>query len=396
MKSFFYILLFLFAGLAASAQNNKELAELKAKSEKAKKEIEQTRKLIKQAERDKEVTVQKLSLIQKQIALREEYVTALQAEIRQLEREIYLAEAQIRNLESELEIMQQEYKLTLFTMYKLHNAYDEVIFVLSSEDLNQAYNRLQYLQYYSDFMIKQSEEISFYKDSLSKRIDQQKELIANKTDLLQAEENQKIALSKDKNKERQTLQDIESQQGELKRKLAKKRKEAKELDEKITKIIEEEIARSKNTTTKEEKEVNLIISKNFAENKGRLPWPTNNGSITLRFGKYQPKGTEIILESNGIEITASTGTKARAVFEGTVARIVVIPGKNTAVLIKHGEYYTVYNNLVNVSVKPGQKVRVKQEIGTIYTNPDSGLAVMELQIWKNLLKLDPQPWLQKK
>ena len=138
-----------------------------------------------------------------------------------------------------------------------------------------------------------------------------------------------------------------------------------------------------------------IISKNFADNRGRLPWPTASGKITERFGTHPHPTLGFEVESNGIEITTNKGAKARAVFEGTVTKIVVIPGRNTAIIIKHGNYYSVYDNLINVQVKTGDNVKVKDELGTVFTDPETGYTVLQLQIWKELQKLDPELWLSK-
>ncbi len=384
---FIFCLLISFASIG---QSNKELQRLKVQSSKTKAEIERTSKLIKETEKTRKVTLEKLSLIEQQINLRQEYVLAIRAEMRALQQSVALSEAQIRTLEAELKQMQEEYNLTLFTLYKMNGSYDQLIFILSAENFNQSFNRLKYLQYYSDFMIKQATQIEGFKDSLGVKIENQKKLIGYKNSLLQTEEKAKLELSKDKNSQSNTLQDLKEKQQELTATLQKKKALAKKLNQQIESIIRQIAASSKKTPK------DNIISKNFAENKGRLPWPTNNGRITQKFGTHRHPTLPIDVDCNGIDITTSKGTKARAVFEGIVTKIVVIPGRNTAVLIKHGEYFTVYDNLINVSVKPGQTVRVKQEIGTIYTDSETGLTVLQLQIWKKLQKLNPEPWLSKK
>jgi len=238
-------------------------------------------------------------------------------------------------------------------------------------------------------MIERSQEIALYQDSIKNHIQTQQDLLVQKKNLLGTEQKQKQRLSQDKSKESQALQQLQSRQQELKKQLQQKQLLAKKLDKEIEELIKE-AARAAKATPQDN-----IISKNFAENKGNLPWPSANGRITQKFGTYKHPTLPIEVECNGIEISTTKGTMARAIFDGTVSKIVVIPGRNTAVLIKHGQYYTVYDNLINVRVKAGQKVSAKQELGTIYTDPETGVTVLQLQIWNQLQKLNPEPWLSK-
>jgi len=389
MKKLLYILFLLFLAQSSFAQKS-EIDKIKAQQKKAKQEIAETAKLIKETERNQTATVQKLELLKQQIVLRERYLNNLTYEIQEIKKDIANSEIEASSLKVQLKQMQEEYKLILFTLYKVSNEYDQLIFILSADNFNQAYNRVKYLQYYSDFMIDKANEIKLFQDSLSKHIVEQTALKAEKEKLLVTEEEQRIQLSKDKNKQSNTLQDLQSRQQDLKEKLKQKQALANKLNKRIQELIAAATTTTTNTTPADK-----IISKNFYENKGRLPWPTPNGKITMKFGTQRHPTLPIDIDSRGIEITCTKGTKARAIFEGTVVQIVIIPGKNTAVLVKHGQYYTVYDNLINVSVKSGQKVKVKQDLGTIYTDNDTGLTVLQLQIWKEKQVLNPQPWLSK-
>lgn len=375
-------------GLSAFGQNQK-IDQMRVRAEQTKKEIAQTNRLIRETEQNRKVTTERLSLLNQQISLREEYVRVLRLEIRELEKSITASKALIRSLESQLEQLQIEYNHILFTLYKLNNSYDQLIFILSADNFNQAYNRLQYLRYYSDYMITRSQEISQLQDSVQKHIAIQTDLLAQKQQVAQTEEQQRRQLNRDKTKESNVLQQLSSRQQELRRQLQEKQRLAEKLNKEIEELIKE-AARAARATPQDN-----IISQNFAENRGRLPWPTDNGRITQKFGKHRHPTLPIDVECNGIDITTTKGTMARCIFDGTVSKIVVIPGRNTAVLVRHGQYYTVYDNLVNVRVQAGQQVRARQELGTIYTDPETGVTVMQLQIWNQLQKLDPEPWLAK-
>jgi len=412
-----------------SAQKN--IDKLKAEAAKAKKEIEITTKLLKETEKNKHASVEKLNILNQQIQSRQKYLQSLQSEIGDLERGIGSASAQIRTLNAQLEELQKEYKQTLFTLYKVRSSYDQLIFILSADNYNQAYNRLKYLQYYSDYMIKQSERIEMLQDSIQRKMVGMQQLVNKKQTVVGIQKQETQKLSNDKHQENLVVQELTAKQQELKKKIEVKRAQAKKLDNQIQAAIRAEIkaaeararakakaeaeakakaeaAKNKGTSTVTASKPaasnvavssltpeETLISKNFADNKGRLPWPTTTGKITERFGTHRHPTLGFDVESNGVEITTTKGSIARAVFEGTVTKIVVIPGRNTAVIIKHGNYYTVYDNLINVQVKTGQKVKVKDHIGTIFTDPETGYTVLQLQIWKELQKLDPELWLSK-
>jgi septal ring factor EnvC (AmiA/AmiB activator) len=413
----------------------KNIDKLKAEAEKAKKEIEITTRLLKETEKNKNASVEKLNILNQQIQSRQKYLQSLQNEISDLERGIGSASAQIRTLNAQLEELQKEYNQTLFTLYKVRSSYDQLIFILSAENYNQAYNRLKYLQYYSDYMIKQAQRIEQLQDSIQRRMIGMQELVNKKQTVVGIQKQETQKLSNDKHQENLIVQELTAKQQELKKKIEEKRAQAKKLDNQIQEAIRAEIraaeARAKakakaeaeakakadaeaaklnktSTTTTVKPTTSAatpvvptltpeesIISKNFADNRGRLPWPTASGKITERFGTHPHPTLGFEVESNGIEITTNKGAKARAVFEGTVTKIVVIPGRNTAIIIKHGNYYSVYDNLINVQVKTGDNVKVKDELGTVFTDPETGYTVLQLQIWKELQKLDPELWLSK-
>lgn len=393
-------------------QKKKTRAQIEAEAKKAKKEIERTSRLLKETEKSKSISIERATLLGQQIVERNNYVNSLQQEIEYIEQDIFSTNAQIHTLSTQLEEVQKDYNQTLFTLYKVNSQYEQLIFILSADDFNQAYNRLKYLQYYSDYMIRQAERIKSLQDSLTVRKDDLEKLLSRKKNLVGEKQSEARKLEQDKYLEDATIKKLNAKQQDLKKKLAEKQALAQKLDKQIEAMIRAEIAArekaarekaAKNnanakstatisTLTPEER----LVSQNFAENKGRLPWPTATGKITEHFGRHKHPTLEYVeVESNGIEIATTKGSKARAIFDGTVSKIVLIPGRNTAVLIKHGNYYTVYDNLVTVSVKAGQTVKAKQEIGTIYTDPETNSTVLQLQIWKELEKLDPELWLSK-
>lgn len=393
----------------ASAQFSfaqKSIQSLKSEAEQAKKEIELTSSLLKQTEQNKSASLQRLSLLNQQIQSRQQYLNTLQYEITDLEKSIASSSGEIELMQDNLKRLQDEYKQSLLLQYKLRSSYDQLIFILSADDFNQAYNRLKYLQYYTDNMIRQTEKIKAMQDSVETKLTDYKHLVLQKQTIIESQKKQTQQLSKDKHQQNLLVQELTGKQKQLQNTIQEKRALAQRLDKQIQDAIRAEIkaaearakaeaAKNKSASTSTLTPAEKLISKNFVENKGRLPWPTLTGTITEKFGTHKHPTLGFDVENNGIDISTTKQAKARAVFNGTVSKIVVIPGKNTAVIIKHGNYYSVYNNLINVTIKTGDTVVAKQEIGTIFTDPATGATVLQLQIWKELEKQNPELWLSK-
>ncbi len=393
MKKALIILLFTTVHFGLIAQTQ---AELKAKMEKTKKEISLTTKMIEETEKDKTQSFNKLILIQNKIELRERYLKELSLEIQLIERKVQKASHNIKSLELQLNQLKSEYAKMIYYAYKNRNSYEKLMFLLSSENFNQAYKRMLYIQQYSDFRKNQVEKIIQKQDSLKYAVLKYKKLVSLKKSKLDEVKTETNLLSKEKSQEAELLKILEGKKKELLEDLKKKELMANKLKKEIQKLIEaekkERMKENKFGLTPEEK----IISAKFGENMGRLPWPTERGVIISSFGEHpHPILKNITINNDGIDISAPKGAKVRALFDGVVSKVIVIPGSNSAILVRHGNYLTVYSNVVDVKVKNGQKINSKQELGTIYTDTDSGRTVLQLQIWRETTKLNPQLWLAK-
>ena len=188
------------------------------------------------------------------------------------------------------------------------------------------------------------------------------------------------------------------QEKELKNKIAENQKIARKLEKEIAAIIKASASKGRSRNmydqlTPEEK----LISDNFQGNKGKLPWPTERGVVTGRFGKHQHAVLkQVTVQNDGIDISTVQGAEARALFDGVVSKVVAILGANYTVIIRHGNFLTVYQNLINVRVKPGDEIRVKQILGTIFTEEDTNSTLLHIEIWKELNKQNPEDWLSSK
>jgi septal ring factor EnvC (AmiA/AmiB activator) len=399
--------------LLASSQSKEVLQSKKAQIQK---EIQLTNKLIKKAKKEKNQSINILSTLNKQIESRGEIVKTLDLEIKMtivqidnLKAEIKETKKSIKDQQNLLDTLKKEYALMIRHAYHNRNSYDRLAFIFSAQSYNQAFKRIRYLQEYSQFRQKQVKEIKDVERQLSEELlslKRQKVLLTvakNKRNAMLGESQIEInLLTQEKQSQNTFLSSLRKKEKKLKKDLSKQQQLAKTLDDKIKKIIAEEIRKAKEkanvgggvtlSLTPEEQQ----LADNFSSNKGKLPWPVERGVIIERFG-IQPhpvlRGIETL--NNGVKITTEEGSFVRAIFEGNVSRIIDIPGSGKAVIISHGDYFTVYSNLIEVFVKRGQIVGLKEDIARVFTKSSNKESITELQIWKGSEKLDPSSWLYK-
>ncbi|RKD92287.1 murein hydrolase activator EnvC family protein [Mangrovibacterium diazotrophicum] len=388
MKRLLFIFSFL---LAISSLQAQSIAELRAKKSDAEKQIRLTNSLLEEAQKNEKASLSKLQLLKSQIAYRSEIIESINSEIEVVDWSIANNNEIIGMLQSDLDRLKKEYASMIRFAQKNKNSYDLLIFLFSADNVNQAYKRWLYLRQYAKYRRSQADIIRTVSESLDEnlvKLNEKKEL---KTELLQVKITEFETLEKERGQQNSTVATLQKKQRELRIEIKEQQKIQDELDRQIQKILEEEAKKSGYALTPEQK----LIASDFEKNKGRIPWPVARGIITEHFGVHShPVLKQIQVRSNGIDISTAAGSKARAVFEGEVSRVFAISGGNMAVIIRHGSFLSVYSNLREVTVKPGQKVALKQEIGTIFTDPaDGNTTVMKFQIWKESQKLDPEEWI---
>jgi murein hydrolase activator len=264
---------------------------------------------------------------------------------------------------------------------------------LSAKDFNQGYKRLKYLQQITKFRRQESEIIMELKERIEETKVKFESDLSRVSDLRHREVLQKNMLQDEQNRKQKIVKSLGGKEKQLQKELTEKRKIAKRIESEIARVIEEERKKQvKSNLTPEQK----IIGDSFLENKGRLPWPVERGIITSRFGVHQHPVLKNVTEDNvGIDITSSGYTTARSVFKGEVTAISAISGSNMTVIIRHGKYLSVYNNLVNVRVKKGDFVELKQVIGDVYSEPGSNsYCILKFMIFEQKY-LDPELWISK-
>ena len=393
-KDFAILLILVLFSLSGFSQSITDLQNKKAETSK---EIEYTTRLLEKTQKNERTSLNKLNLLNSQITQRNNLISAINGEISVYDECIANNQLSIRMLESDLKDLREEYARMIRLAYKNKNMTDALLFLLSAENFNQAYRRLLYMRRYTEFRKSQVETIVSVQEVLNeskKRLEQQK---ATKQQLAGQVRNEQQQLSKAKGQQNNELQKLKDQKRDLQKKLREQRKIEQELENEIQKIIEEEARKNKKAggsgfaLTPEQK----LIGNNFEQNKQRLPWPVERGVIVERFGVHQhPVLSNVQVRNNGINIATEAGSKVRAIFNGEVSRVFGISGGNTAVIIRHGEFLTVYSNLREVTVKAGDKVSTKQIIGTVFTDfEDDNKTILKFQIWRENQKMNPEDWI---
>ncbi|MHC1706768.1 MAG: murein hydrolase activator EnvC [Bacteroidales bacterium] len=384
----------------------------RVKLEKNKKDIEQeiiyTNNLLSETRKSKQLSVNRVVILNNQIQKREKLINTISNQVDDLFGQIDYNQQTLEQLRNELSKLKKEYGQLIYQAYKNRNASDRLMFIFAARDFNQAFQRLKYFQQYSKFRKDQVSLIMNTQDKINGTIRQLSDQKNEKLNLLRSKETEKQKLTREKEEKKQTITQLQQKEKELKKKLKEKEKALKKLQTAIENLIAEEIRKSsanlpvskpgsgtaKSTTTftltPEEKELSGL----FSNNRGKLPWPTEKGIISSTFGEHDhPVLKGIRTKNNGINILTSGGSAVRAVFNGTVTGIMSIPNLNDVIIIRHGDYLTVYSNIETVYVKKGDKVKTKQSIGKLYTDPEESKTELHFELWEGKKLLDPSVWL---
>lgn len=375
----------------AGAQTRKDLEEQRQKTLQ---EISYVDNLLKETSKEKNESLNELNMISRKLNLRESVVKGLQDEISLLNDRIDLNNLATGMMEGDLKILKKEYEQALLSSFRSSKANNEIAYILSAKDFNQGYKRLKYLQQVTKFRRQESEIIMELKSEIELSRKKMEEDLARISQLKTREDQQKYLLQDEKNKKQRIVKTLGSKEAQLQRELDEKRRIARRIESEISKLIEEE---RKKTVTSGLSAEQRVLSDSFTENKGKLPWPVDKGIITGHFGLQKHPVLKYVTEENiDIEITSSGSTPVKSIFAGEVAQVFTIRGANMAVIIRHGRYRTVYQNIIEVGVKKGDKVQTGQVIGRVFNDKDDGdKAVLKFMIFDETDKLDPELWITK-
>ncbi|WP_343523625.1 peptidoglycan DD-metalloendopeptidase family protein [Pedobacter sp.] len=424
-----FILCFSALTLSAVAQTE---SQLRRKKEAIQREIEQLQKNLNKTANGKKLTLQQINTINAQIRLRQDKIGTINSEIKNLDNQISQNTNTVHTLQGQLGDLKKEYAGMIRFAQRNRNAYDKMMFIFASKDFNQAYKRIKYLQQFSQYRKKQAGYIESTQNDLNGKIRVLDKTLKEKSNLLKEQERERERLGKDKNEQSVVLSKLSKDEKRFKQDIVARKKQQAQIDRAISAAIQRAIEEARRKAAEEARrkaaeEARIAAAKakaenrpapatptapaakskstaelltatpeaarlsaGFENNKGRLPWPVATGTITERYGMH--KVDQATYTNDGVDITTSDGATVRAVFAGKVAAVQVFMGR-TVVLINHGEYFTVYQNLRSVSVSVGNLVETKQAIGVVANTGDD--AILKFQIRRGQAALNPEAWISK-
>ena len=407
------------------SQDRNKLEKEKIKLEK---EIASMNKILNETKKTKKMSTSELRVLEKKIAQRKKLIKNINSQMGMLNNEIKSTQQSIGELCKEITVLRESYAQMLRYAQKNKTNTDKLLFIFSSKDYKEAYQRYIFFRQFGDLQKEKLAQIQSKTNELSKRTNELELKRTNQEKLLQQELKNSKELNKEKTEKQKTVNQLQKKEKQLAKNLKDKQKQVKKLQQQIDNAIAAEVKKQKelaakkkqqmatNTTTnKKEAEANkaaietakkknytiattpeeVALSSSFEANKGKLPWPTSQGVIVSQYGVHKhPEVKGAVIENKGIDIRTTKGSTVRTIFKGEVSRVAKGPTGLLVVIIRHGEYMSVYANLKSVSVKNGQKVDTKQSIGTVSTNED-GVSEYKFQIFKGTHHLNPSIWLSK-
>lgn len=436
MKKLHIILVLLLLALVnpvyCQKTKGKSKKQLQSEITSLQKEITTANQLLKKTKKDKEMTLNEVNLLDKKIKQREQLIKAYNEQIAVLDEEINAGQSNIKTLNADLSKLRKEYAKMITFANKNRSHYDKLGFVFASQNFNQAFRRLRYIREFSDARKVKMDQIASTERRISGEVEASQQAREEQAALLKDEKEQQEALKKEKEELNSQVAKLKKKEGNLQQDIKNKQQQTQKLQKAIDDIIAEEIRKANAEAERKRKEEakkkaaankdkgktatatapatpapskekgmaltpsEQTLSSNFVNNKGKLPWPVERGVVSSSYGKHASVvSSKVTVTNNGIDIATTEGAKARAVFDGEVASVAKLVGSNTVVIIRHGEYFTVYSNLENVTVKRGDKVKTKQNIGTVHTNKNENKTEIHFELLKEQSRQNPANWLSK-
>jgi septal ring factor EnvC (AmiA/AmiB activator) len=408
------------------SQDRNKLEKEKIKLEK---EIASMNKILNETKKTKKMSTSELRVLEKKIAQRKKLIKNINSQMGMLNNEIKSTQQSIGELCKEIAVLKESYAQMLRYAQKNKTNTDKLLFIFSSKDYKEAYQRYIFFRQFGDLQKEKLTQIQSKNNELSKRTNELELKRNNQEKLLQQELKNSNALDKEKKEKQKTVNQLQKKEKQLAKNLQDKQKQVKKLQQQIDNAIAAEVKKQQELAAKKKKQMEakstsgnskevaankaaietakkknytiattpeeVALSSSFEANKGKLPWPTSQGVIVSQYGVHKhPEVKGAVIENKGIDIRTTKGSSVRSIFKGEVSRIAKGPNGLLVVIIRHGEYMSVYANLKSVSVKNGQKVDTKQTIGIVSTNED-GVSEYKFQIFKGTHHLNPSIWLSK-
>lgn len=398
-KTFLFFIVACFVSLSSFAQTQ-EQKELEEKRERLQDEIKQIHNLLSQKRKEKSNILTELEDLDQKIRVRKQLIKLTNRQANLIIKQINDNIKRMDNLRTDLKNLKEDYGQMIRKSYKSKSNQSRLMFLLSSENFFQAYKRLQYIKQYTNYRKEQGKEIQ---DKTLELQNLNKDLFQQQKDKEQLIAENKVAqkvLENDLKIQKELIGSIKEKESEYAAQIKKKQRETDAIDKQIDKLIEEAIAKS-NVASGNTRSTNFtltaeakLVDADFKSNRGKLPWPVEKGVVVLGFGTQpHPIVKSVNIQSNGVRIATDEGSKARSVFNGKVIAVQIIKGGNKAVLVQHGNFISVYNNLSKVFVNEGDNVTTKQELGEVFTSKSSNETLLKFMIYENSKTQNPANWI---
>lgn len=372
------------------------IESLNAEIAKAEKEIALNEKLLNQINADKSGNEKQLKLINSRITSRKKMINSLNGQITLLEKGIQGKEQNITSLNNRLSTLKGEYGKMIYESYKNYKLNNSLLFLFASKDFNDITKRLDYMKRYNNLRKTKAEEIEELKKQLNSEVDDLTKELTKLDNTKESRNKELSSLQKDQSQYSTKNKELQKQRSKVSKTLEQKRLQKQKAEQQLQRIVAEEARKAKAASgmSADEIRANMELSGRFDQNKGKLPMPVN-GVIIDHFGVHQhPTQKNVTVNNKGINIAGERGGTVYSVFDGVVSRVIFISGLNNCVMIRHGEYFTVYSNLSAVNVKTGDVVALNQKIGTLSGSADGDENTLHFELWRGTTNLDPEPWLE--
>jgi septal ring factor EnvC (AmiA/AmiB activator) len=409
---------------STSVANKQKKEQLEQQMKKLRKEIADMEKQIDETTSKKKENLEQVEMLKEQIKKRESLIGNYSNQIQDLQGNIIETKKDIDAESEQIDKMKKDYAQMLRKTYSSLALQNEYLFLISASSFNDAFERYNYIKRMSDYRRRQAVALDLSIHELEGKKMTLEQSKKKKQSLLESQSEQKEKLEGEKEETDKMISQLSEKEKKMHRYVDEKNKAAQALNNKIQKIIEDEIKQARKkaedaakkkalaegkpqpkpaTTTNSKGHTETVImmspkdqelSKDFAGNKGKLPWPVAKGTIVGQFGKHEHSTLKgVFVENNGIDIKAADGANARAIFNGSVVSVFTLPTTQTCIIVKHGEYFSVYSNIASAAVKSNDNVITKQNLGTLGTDKSDSQTKVHLEIWKGKDKLNPAEWI---
>ena len=382
--------------------NSSRQKVLEAQKKRLQQEIKQINTLLFNNNRKEKTVLSQVEDLDLKISVRSQLVKVNNQQANLLTRQINVNQRDITELRVELEALKKDYADMIIKSYKSKSSLNRLMFLFSSTDFLQAYKRIQYIKQYANFRKKQGELIAEKTQTLQILNNALLEQKTKKQGLVEENKKAQQILMDERKSQQRLIRSLKFKSRSLSANIKEKQRKAIAIDREIERLIREAIAASNKAAGKKSKNVFALtpeaklLAQNFIANKGKLPWPVEKGIVIQRFGTQpHPVVKTTMIKSNGVTIATSLNSLARSVFDGEVMTVLSFKGNNPTVLIKHGNFITTYKNISKVYVKKGDKVKAKQPIGEIFTNPQTGKTTLQFSVFNELKAQNPKNWIYK-